>query len=196
MKTLSQPVSAGGAGRRQGRDARDASRDFDADGVDEGIAEDVELPARRLVEQTAESRDPVFAGKGRAAEHRFSDSGLQESLDLEVTTEFFDSKVRRIALMRINQHGRNAGTAEHCGGGRAGQSPPIVALSVYRTVQISAEEGRLMHQQRKSPSKGYKSTIRPDINNFSGWRTGVCVPISERRVSAANSDLTASSSAL
>ncbi|WP_248889661.1 hypothetical protein [Bradyrhizobium japonicum] len=40
-----------------------------------------------------------------------------------MTTEFFDSKVRRIALMRVDQYRRNAGAAEHCGGGRTGQSP-------------------------------------------------------------------------
>ena len=59
-----------------GADALDAGGNLVADRVDEGIVEDVELPARRLVEQTAEAGDPVLAGKGRAAQHRFGDSRL------------------------------------------------------------------------------------------------------------------------
>ncbi|MGX1143336.1 hypothetical protein AB7M11_007572 [Bradyrhizobium ottawaense] len=52
-----------------GADALDGSGDFVADRVDQGIVEDVELPARCLVEQAAEAGDPVLAGKGRAAQH-------------------------------------------------------------------------------------------------------------------------------
>src|SRR3954467_5156881 len=100
-----------------GADALDAGRNFVANRVDEGIVEDVELPAWRLVEKAAEAGDPVLTHKGRAAQHRFGDSRLQESPDLHVTAEFFDTKVSRIALMRIDQNGRNAATAEHRGGG-------------------------------------------------------------------------------
>jgi hypothetical protein len=114
--------------RRPGADALDGNRDFVADRINQGIVEDVELPARCLVEQVAESGDPVLAGKGCAMQHRFCDSGPQESLELNVTAEFFDAKIRRIDLMRIDQRCRNAGAA---------------------LMQISAPGVRLMHQPEK-----------------------------------------------
>jgi hypothetical protein len=40
------------------------------------------LAARLLVEQVAESRDPVFAITGGRAKHRIGDSGLVEAAEL------------------------------------------------------------------------------------------------------------------
>ncbi len=143
------PLRAGLDRNGLGADALDARRDLVADGANQGIVEDVELPARRLVEQTAETRDPVLAGKGGAAQHRFSDSGLQESLDLDMAAEFLDAKIRRIALMRIDQGCRNAGAAEHRSGGRAGQTPADDGnvgvphgVNLCRRRQIAASTGK------------------------------------------------------
>ncbi|MGY4623769.1 hypothetical protein ACVWY3_001525 [Bradyrhizobium sp. USDA 4486] len=70
------PLRAGLDRSRLGADALDVPRDIAADGVDQGIVDDVELSAWRLIGQTAEARDPVLASKGGAAQDRFSNSGL------------------------------------------------------------------------------------------------------------------------
>ena len=49
---------------------------------DQRIVHDAVLAARLLVEQVAESRDPVFAVMGGRAQHRIGDSGLIEAADL------------------------------------------------------------------------------------------------------------------
>ncbi|CUT15144.1 hypothetical protein BF49_6224 [Bradyrhizobium sp.] len=160
-----------------GADALDAGRNFVADSVDEGIVEDVELPARRLVEKAAEARDPVLTHKGRAAQHRFGDSRLQESPDLHVTTEFFDSKVRRIALMRIDQDGRNAATAEHRGGGRAGQSPADNGnVGVPHGANLCPRRHIDAATGKKALANGYKSIFNPGINRIRGGGTHSSLP--------------------
>ncbi|OAF07923.1 hypothetical protein AYJ54_16310 [Bradyrhizobium centrolobii] len=73
---------------RLGADAFDLLRDLVANRVDPGIVADVELPTRRLVEEMAEARDPVLAGKGRPAQHRFPDSRPREAPDLLGAADF------------------------------------------------------------------------------------------------------------
>jgi hypothetical protein len=77
-----------------------------------------------------EARDPVLGDEGRAAKHWFSDSRPPEPLELGVAADFLDPEVGRVRFARVDQHGRNAGGAEHRGGGRAGEPPPIIAMSV------------------------------------------------------------------
>ncbi|GCC48623.1 hypothetical protein chiPu_0032574 [Chiloscyllium punctatum] len=67
----------------------------------------------------AESRDPVLAVQRRRAEHGFGKAGSGESLELEVAADLLDAEIERINLMGVDQDGRNPGTAEHGGCGRA-----------------------------------------------------------------------------
>jgi hypothetical protein len=80
------------------------------------------LATRLLVEQIAESRDPVFAVMGGRAKHRIGNSGLVESAELLVAADFFDAKVERIDLMRVDQNSWNPRASEHGGRGRAGKA--------------------------------------------------------------------------
>ena len=98
------PLGTGLDRHRLGPDAFDGFGNLVADRVDQGIIEDVELLARRLVEEMAEPCDPVLAGEGGAAQHRVGDSRSLESLDLSVTAEFLDAKIGRIGLVRVDQH--------------------------------------------------------------------------------------------
>ena len=114
---------------RAGRDIGDlgvdefgGGRDFGPDRADQRVVHDAVLAARLLVEQIAESRDPVFAVMGGRAQHRIGDSGLVEAIELLVAADFFDAEVERIDLMRIDQDGRNPRASEHGGRGRAGKA--------------------------------------------------------------------------
>ena len=96
------PVVAGGNRERLGKNHRGGLADFGADRLDQRVVHDAVLPARGLIQQIAESRDPVLAVMGGRSQHRFADSGLQESSDLLVAAEFFDPKIEGIDRMRIN----------------------------------------------------------------------------------------------
>ena len=61
-----------------GDDLLDVWRNLGADRVDQRVVEDADLLARRLVEQMAESRDPVLVGNGGLAQHGFEQAGLAQ----------------------------------------------------------------------------------------------------------------------
>jgi hypothetical protein len=86
------------------------------------VVHDAVLATRLLVEQVAESRDPVFAVMGGRAKHRIGDSGLVEAAELLVAADFFDAEVEWIGLMRIDQERRDTCASEHGGRGRAGKA--------------------------------------------------------------------------
>ena len=96
--------------------------DFGANRADQRVIHDAVLAARLLVEQVAESRDPVFAVMGGRAKHRIGDSGLVKAIELLVAADFFDAEVEWIGLMRIDQDGWNPRASEHGGRGRAGKA--------------------------------------------------------------------------
>ena len=70
-------------------DQIDVVGDFAADGVDQRITGDTELLARRLVEQPAVARDPVFAVVGCLRKNRFRQSRLAQACDLFGAAQFF-----------------------------------------------------------------------------------------------------------
>jgi hypothetical protein len=80
------------------------------------------LADRALVQEIAESGDPVFAVVGRLAQHRIGDAGPGKSFELGIAAQFFDAEVERIDLVRVDQDRRNPGAAEHRGSGRTGQA--------------------------------------------------------------------------
>ena len=90
---------------------------------DQRVVHDAVLAARRLVEQIAESRDPVLAVMGgRAAAPNRRCPVLHEAIELLAAAQLFDAEVERIDLVRIDQDSRNPGAAEHRGRGRAGKA--------------------------------------------------------------------------
>ncbi|MDE5452564.1 hypothetical protein GWE18_06700 [Bradyrhizobium sp. CSA112] len=102
-----------------------AGRGYDLrlDRADQRVIHDAVLAAGRLLlQQVAESRDPVFAVMGGRAKHRIGDSGLVEATELLVAADFFDAEVEWIGLMRIDQNSRDARASEHGGRGRAGKA--------------------------------------------------------------------------
>jgi len=107
---------------RLGKDLFDVGRDFSADGVDQRVVEDADLPAGRLVEQNARPRDPVFARMRGLAQHGLAKAGLVETRDLFVAGELFDTKIGRIDRVGIDQDGRDPRAPEHRCGGRAGEA--------------------------------------------------------------------------
>src|SRR4051794_24483389 len=96
--------------------------DFGADCADQRVVHDAELPARLLVEQVAETGDPVFAAMGGRAEHRIGNPGPVESIELFVAVQFLDTEIERVGLMWIDQDVGYPGAAEHGGRGRAGEA--------------------------------------------------------------------------
>src|SRR5581483_6651330 len=91
------------------------------DRVDQRVVEDADLLPRRLVEQMAKSRNPVLVSHRGLAQHRVEQAGLAKAPDLLVAAELLDPEIGRIDRVRIDEHGRNAGAAEHGGSCRAGQ---------------------------------------------------------------------------
>jgi hypothetical protein len=83
---------------------------------------DAELAARPLVQEIAESGDPVFAVMRRRTEHRIGGAGPEKPLKLRITAQFFDAKAERIGLVRIDQDARNPGASQHGGCGRTRQA--------------------------------------------------------------------------
>ncbi len=63
------PLGAGGDADDLGADALGRRGDFGPDRVDEVVVHDAVLAARSLVEQVAESGDPVLAVMGGRAQH-------------------------------------------------------------------------------------------------------------------------------
>jgi hypothetical protein len=114
------PLRAGRDIGHLGEDEFGGRCDFCPDRADQRVVHDAVL-ARLLVEQVAESRDPVFAVMGDRAKHRIGDSGLVEAAELLVTADFFDAKVEWIGLMQIDRDHRDTRPSEHGGCGRAGQ---------------------------------------------------------------------------
>lgn len=113
------------AGRNRGHfrpDRFDLRGDLGANRIDQPVVEDAVLLAWPLVEQIAGARDPVFAVMRRRTQRRFGKAGLAKTLDLPVTAELFNAKVRRIDRVRIDQNRRSAGTPEHRGGCRTGKA--------------------------------------------------------------------------
>jgi hypothetical protein len=98
------PLRARRNGYHLAEDRFDLGRNFGADGVDQCVVHDAVLPARPLVEQVAESRDPVLAVMGCGLKRRVGDAGLAKALDLLGTAQFFDAKIRRIDWMRVDQN--------------------------------------------------------------------------------------------
>jgi hypothetical protein len=76
------PLRACRNGYHLAEDRFDAVTNFGADGVDQGVVQDAVLLARPLVEQVAESRDPVLAVMRRGPKRRLGDAGLAKALDL------------------------------------------------------------------------------------------------------------------
>ena len=91
-----------------------------ADRADQRVVHDAVLAARLLVEQIAESSDPVLAIMGGGAQHRIGNSGLAESAELLVAADFFDAEVGWISLVWIDQGRRNTRAPQH--GGCSGAS--------------------------------------------------------------------------
>ena len=104
-----------------GADRFDVSRNLGPDAVDQRVVHDAVLLARRLVEEIAESRDPVLAVMRGLSQRRFGDSGFAKAVDLQLSAEFFDAKVGRIHRVRVDQGRGDAGASEHRGSGRAGK---------------------------------------------------------------------------
>jgi hypothetical protein len=114
-----------GTGRNRyglGDDFFDGIRDFGPDRIDQCVVKQPDLLSRRLVEQDAESRDPVLVRMRSLAQHGIRDAGLAETGDLLVAAELFDPEIRRIVAVRIDQDGCDAGATEHRSGGRAGKA--------------------------------------------------------------------------
>ena len=129
---------------RAGRDIGDlgvdefgGGGDFGADRADQRVVHDAVLAARLLVEQIAESRDPVFAVMGRRAQHRIGDSGLVKTIELLVAADFFDAEVERIDLVRIDQNGRNSARPSMAAAVEPARPPPMIAMSVYLMGNLS-----------------------------------------------------------
>ena len=70
---------------------------------------------------TAEARHPAFLIRRRAAQHRVGEAGQPQRLQLHAV-ELLAAEIRRIDRVRIDQHGVDAGAAEHCGRERAGEA--------------------------------------------------------------------------
>ena len=96
--------------------------DFRPHRADQRVVHDAVLAARLLVEQVAESRDPVFAVIGGRAGHRIGDSGLVEAAELLAAADFLDAEVEWIDLMWVDQNSRNTRASQHGGRSRAGQA--------------------------------------------------------------------------
>ena len=86
------------------------------------IIADAELAARPLVQQIAESGNPVFAVMSRRAEHRIGDPGPEKPIELRIAAQFFDAEVERIDVVRVDQDRRNAGASQDGGRGRTRQA--------------------------------------------------------------------------
>ncbi len=129
------PVRGGGDGRGLGMDRRDVGGDLGADRVDERVVEDVVLPVRTLVDELAIARDPDVQIGRRRAQHRLGDAGLAQQRDLR-GVELLAAEILRILRVRIDQHGVDAGAAEHRGGGGTRQPTPDTVsythLDVYK----------------------------------------------------------------
>ena len=116
------PLGAGRNGRGLGVDRFDRIGDFGPDRVDQRVVHDAVLPARPLVEQVAEARNPVLAVMSRGAKHGFRDAGPAKTFELQIAAEFFDAKIGRIERMRVDQDSGNTGAPEHGRSGRAGKA--------------------------------------------------------------------------
>lgn len=95
-----------------------------ADRAGQRVVHDAVLPARLLVEQVAESRDPVFAVMGGRAKHRIGDSGLVEAAELLVALIFSTRKSNRW-IVGIPARPSMATAVEPA------RPPPMVAMLVY-----------------------------------------------------------------
>ena len=116
------PFRTGRNGCGLGVDRFDPVGYFGPNGVDQRVIHDAVLPARPLVEQVAEARNPVLAVMGRGAKRRFRNAGPAKAFDLEIAAELFDPKIGRIDRMRVDQNGGNTGAPEHGRRGRASKA--------------------------------------------------------------------------
>jgi len=114
---------------RAGRDVDDLvadelrrCRDFGTDRADQLVIQDAELLERGLVEQIAESGDPVLVILCRRAQHGFGKTSPGESPELERSTELLDAEIERVDLVRVDQDARDSGTSKHRGCGRPRKS--------------------------------------------------------------------------
>jgi hypothetical protein len=99
-----------------------------------------------LVQQVAESRDPVFAAMGSRTQHRIDDSGPVRTATRLIAVDFFDAKVERMDLVRVDQDRRDTRASRHGGRRRAGKTQPMIAMSTSwepgRVAQFCAGNGK------------------------------------------------------
>jgi hypothetical protein len=88
------------------------------------------LADRALVQEIAESGDPVFAVVCRRTQHRIGDSGPEKSLELRVAAQFLDAEVEWIGLVRIDQDRGDPGASQHAAAIEPARPPPMIATSV------------------------------------------------------------------
>lgn len=106
-----------------GRDGRDPMRDCGTHGVDQGVVPDAVLPARALVDENAETGDPVGSVEGAGGQHGVRKPGLAQTGVLLVAADFFATQFWWMHSVRIDQNGGDAGSAKHNRGGRSGEAP-------------------------------------------------------------------------
>jgi hypothetical protein len=88
------------------------------------------------IEQTAESRNPVFAVVSRRPRHRFCESDLAETFDLLFSAQFLDSEVERMGGMRIDRTADIRARPSIAAAVKPPRPPPTIATSVYRMDQV------------------------------------------------------------
>jgi hypothetical protein len=88
------------------------------------------LADRALVQEIAESGDPVFAVVCHRTQHRIGDSGPEKSLELRVAAQFLDAEVEWIGLVRIDQDRGDPGASQHAAAIEPARPPPMIATSV------------------------------------------------------------------
>ena len=91
-----------------------------AHGVDQPVVENAVLAARLAVGQPAGAHDPVLPVGARRGGDDLAEPGPGEQADL-LLVELLAAEIRRIDLVRVDEHGVDPGPAEHGGRRRSGE---------------------------------------------------------------------------